>query len=45
MNTGGRKVLLWSTVKHFASRMNMLTMFGDDIGMNLLVISAPVANV
>jgi hypothetical protein len=28
------KIPLWDTVKHFTSRMNMLMMFGDDIGMS-----------
>jgi hypothetical protein len=29
---GCSKIALWDTVKRFASRMNILTMFGDDIG-------------
>ncbi|KAF2444429.1 hypothetical protein P171DRAFT_485884 [Karstenula rhodostoma CBS 690.94] len=30
-NDGSSRILLWDTVKRFASRMNMLMMFGDDI--------------
>jgi hypothetical protein len=29
---GDGKIPLWETVKHVASRMNILMMFGDDIG-------------
>jgi hypothetical protein len=33
MLIGTSKIPLWDTVKHFGSRMNILMMFGDDIGM------------
>ncbi|KAF1960718.1 cytochrome P450 [Byssothecium circinans] len=31
---GTSKIALWDTVKHFASRMNVLIMFGDDVANN-----------
>lgn len=37
--TGTSKIPLWDTVKLCGARMNMLMMFGEDIGM-----CAPIAN-